>query len=608
MLPTHPVRPAYDKKNGYLLLGGVRFLLSRVFLLLLVPALVWGQTMELDEVNRLAKGGAAQLALSLLDANQPSHELEPKQWIRWERVRIRILQSRGRWQALAQRLATLPPGLPDEYRQWSDTRRADALIRTGDYGEARKLLRHLIWQGGPTSELLAELRQLVMQSYLAEGRIDDAHAAMLRFHQDYGDGSVAARLLRAKVLLAGGRAGEGRLLLERQAQEGEVPPLLMLARLRAGSNPATIVKEARETALSADLPLELGWLWLATLAEAAHAAEDDATLIIALERLYQLPPMAQSEQRLFSWGPSLLWDAYISYASRVGNREQLLIGDDVSWFAAADATEMRYPVRKHSLYALLGRQAASAEGRERAHQALVEQLREMEGGVTLLRNLYLHGGYYGVEQGVPQGVAYLLVDDAIREGELSLASQLLQHLPEPPGGTARFAWQLRRAKVFLLAADYKQAVALLGELLPQVASQEGEPLDQLIQLLFDLQTVGQNEYAYTLLSELYEKVTSMKIRRELLFWMADSRKAQHQAAEAARLYLASATLPDNNSMDPWAQTARYQAAQSLAEAGLLEDAENIYRQLLRVTESAERRSVLLHELQQLHLLAGAERV
>jgi hypothetical protein len=83
--------------------------------------------------------------------------------------------------------------------------------------------------------------------------------------------------------------------------------------------------------------------------------------------------------------------------------------------------------------------------------------------------------------------------------------------------------------------------------------------------------------------------------------MADSHKARAEHAEAARLYLQSATLSDNNSMDPWAQTARYQAAKSLAEAGMAKDATVIYRQLLRVTENPERRSVLRHELQQLRL-------
>jgi hypothetical protein len=100
---------------------------------------------------------------------------------------------------------------------------------------------------------------------------------------------------------------------------------------------------------------------------------------------------------------------------------------------------------------------------------------------------------------------------------------------------------------------------------------------------------------------MYKTVPAIELRRELLFWMADSRKAQSKHTEAARFYLQSATLGDNNSMDPWAQTARYQAAKSLSEAGLTRDAAFIYKELLRITESPARRSVLRHELQQLRL-------
>jgi TolA-binding protein len=104
---------------------------------------------------------------------------------------------------------------------------------------------------------------------------------------------------------------------------------------------------------------------------------------------------------------------------------------------------------------------------------------------------------------------------------------------------------------------------------------------------------------------LYDNTPNFKLRRELLYWMGDSRQAQQQYAEAASLYLRSATLIDTASMDPWAQTARYQAAQNLAKAKMAGDAEYIYRQLLKITESPERRAVLRHELEQLRLQRAA---
>ena len=119
--------------------------------------------------------------------------------------------------------------------------------------------------------------------------------------------------------------------------------------------------------------------------------------------------------------------------------------------------------------------------------------------------------------------------------------------------------------------------------------------------LFDLQKVGEHDKAIRLLGAMFRSVPGIKLKRELLFWMADSSKAKGNHSEAARYYLRSATLEDNNSMDPWAQTARYQAAKSLGEAGMTSDAAFIYRQLLKITESPQRRAVLRHELQQLRL-------
>ena len=108
-----------------------------------------------------------------------------------------------------------------------------------------------------------------------------------------------------------------------------------------------------------------------------------------------------------------------------------------------------------------------------------------------------------------------------------------------------------------------------------------------------------------LFAALLEKRLEQQQRRELLFWMADSSQVLGQYDQAAYLYLKSATLSDPMAMDPWAQTARYRAAKALAEAGLLEDARNVYTALLRATRDVSRKAVLQNELQSLHLLAGS---
>ena len=70
---------------------------------------------------------------------------------------------------------------------------------------------------------------------------------------------------------------------------------------------------------------------------------------------------------------------------------------------------------------------------------------------------------------------------------------------------------------------------------------------------------------------------------------------------AAQGYLESAIVPGINTMDPWAQTARYQAAKALLKAELKGDAMAIYRQLLKHTQNSSRRALLKQELEQIHL-------
>jgi hypothetical protein len=129
-----------------------------------------------------------------------------------------------------------------------------------------------------------------------------------------------------------------------------------------------------------------------------------------------------------------------------------------------------------------------------------------------------------------------------------------------------------------------------------------------VQVVFDLQTVTAHAQAIDLFERLLLREMPTQRTREILFWQADSWQALGKPARAAYLYLQSATLTDPSAMDPWAQTARYHAAQSLAEAGLLEDARRVYQTLLNATREPGRRAMLLNEIQRLQLRAAAREV
>lgn len=564
------------------------------------------QATELGDIARLSKSGASELALALLDQEQPDYSADASRWMRWERMRVRILEQRGLWQPLEKRLRQLPEGLPGDFLRWAQTRRAQALIQDERPAEARQILRALIWSGEGSGEELPRWRQLVMQSYLRQGKTEDAFVAMLRYHQDYGEGGEEELLMRARILFASDHPAEVRSLLDAHRQDRTLGLLHTLARLRAGESPAPILRALREARGLAQYSELQRYLHYGVMAEAALAAAEPAFVIIALEQWYRLEVPQGRWRELFDFDADTLWQAYLDYGEKVGNAQQLLIGNDEAWLRLAAETPQRYPVRKRSLYALLAQKAFSPANREKAGVTLVRHLLELENGIAVVRQLYLNSRYYHARSPVPPGVSYILVDQAIRDGDLPVASRLMRQLPEPPEDTEKFHWQLRRVKVFILAGENEAAVELLSQLIPEVASLGREQRDQLMQLLFDLQNVGEHASAVALLQELYRRIPNLQFRRELLFWMADSRLAQGEYVAAARLYLQSATLGDTQSMDPWAQTARYKAAETLARGGMLGDAAQLYAQLLRVTESAERRAVLLHELERVRMRQAAD--
>jgi tetratricopeptide (TPR) repeat protein len=267
-------------------------------------------------------------------------------------------------------------------------------------------------------------------------------------------------------------------------------------------------------------------------------------------------------------------------------------------------------------------QAADAQQREVAHWQFALLIHRQPGGDVLLRHLYLDSDRFKGVASVPPGVRYLLVPDVLELPDIPLASRLMQGLDAPPNGTDPAAWQLQRARVFILGGDTASGVSAMHQLLnaaapapvsvPAAASAAApvKPATQvdpeeLLQVLFDMQTLHKDKEALPFFEQLLDTDLAPEQRRQMLYWTADSYKAIGQYKKAAELYLRSAMLPGPFTLDPWAQTARYQAAGALAKAGLIEDARNLYKGLLNATRDPAQQAVLEHDLQQLGLMPAA---
>ena len=582
-------------------------------LLLVLPAMLVvapAQAVEeaaFAEVRALANSGAALLAQHTLDSLQPPADEKPAIWMEWERERIQIYQQTRDWSALVKRLETLPPELPVEFQRWAATQRADGFIQLGQAKSARLILQELIWTLPLTAKdadrWLSRWRRMIMNTYLVENAIDDAHLAAVRFYQDYGDQDDQDRLTRAQILLSAGRADEAVDLLADHIKEPRAAALHLLAQLRNESREPRKVLQAALRQMRGDwVDAELRTQLWAVVAEAAMRSGDRASATNALEQVIAASSTSPLPEGLFDFSPDTLWNAYIDFATYVGNKAHFLIGQDKQWFDAAAAASQKQPVRARSLYALLMLQGETPSSRNLAAQNFVDSLSKRKQGASLLRALFLEARQYADYADIPLTARHTLVDVALADSDIKLASSLMATIQVPPEGTDNYFWQLRRARIFVMGDNPEAGAAALSSILESHPELSTAQLDRLLQVVFDLQTVNAHEAAYDLFVKVMARTNDSKLQRELYYWMAESRKASGNYAEAARLYLKSAMLVDAKAMDPWAQTARYQAADALAQAGMVRDARSLFQQLLNTTQDPGRRAVLTRQLQKLWLI------
>lgn len=570
--------------------------------LLLVAASVstsHGADDELARIERLATAGATELALKLVEQGQAQVQ-QPARWARWEQARMEMLLRAERWQALFDRAQQLPAGMPSQFLRWARAQQARAAMALGLGQAAVTILRRLIWSGDADSDRLADRRRALVQAYLSADLPADAATAAVRYEQDYAPSDPDWRRLRARVLLANDRPLEARQVLGGDAGI-EAQALYLLAALRSAAiAPDEAVRQAQRLAKAEGTPRNVrAELW-ALIARAHDFKGEHEPQLRALAKAIAA---GGASGVLAADGPQF-WQALRSYGRSLGNRRQLLLGDDQDWLQAADALAADHPLQASALYAVLTDRAAGSN-RAMAHRRLVALLEAEAEGAALLQAMYLVPDAPVRFQDLPTAVALRLADLALADSDFALASRLMSQVSEPPQGTDRWFWQLRRARILVLGGDYERGADALEQLLRDYDRRlSRDQLDRLMQVLFDLQRVGAHERTLALFALLPLPDRDLKLRREVLYWRADSHKALNQYVQAAQLYLESAWLPGADRADQWSQTAQYQAADALAQAGMTEDARRIYRRLLAFTNDPGRRAVLHSRLQQLSLSEG----
>lgn len=554
----------------------------------------------LARVQALVKGGATQLALQLIDQNQPDIS-ETENWIQWEKQRYALLRAQRQWQKLVERALNLPEGLPAGFVLWAKTEAVRASLEAGDTDGARRILRGLLWSGQGKDEEHAEWRQLVIRSYLLDDNVTDARVALARYRDDYDANTPAWRELEATILIRAGRAQQAYLLVgDIKTYEGRL--LTLLAGLRANIlTPAAVLARARRLAEETRSQPAFSYQAWMLAAEAAGRANDTMQRMYALERALTGARQYASPDHLLTVKADDLWRAYDRYADMVGNDARMLVGNDAAWLKKAESWKRDDAMQARAFYAFLTTHAGSNETRALATRRLTESLIE-DGRAEVLRTLYAASARYPDLASVPDYVRYRLADQALSDFDIDFAARIMQGLDKAPEGEDADNWTLRRARILTYAGKYVDAAALLNGLLIGKAKIGDAFAERYLQVIFDLQGADQHVKALGLLESLFQQAENPRTQREILYWMADSRLARGEYQKAAELYLRSAVYNTPLGGDMWGQTARFHAAEALAKAGLTQDAREVYQKLLKYTEDARQRAVIERNIQQLWLI------
>ncbi|MDE2090847.1 MAG: hypothetical protein KGJ08_02965 [Gammaproteobacteria bacterium] len=557
-------------------------------------------TLTLHDISGFASAGAPNLALQFIDRDQPVFAQDAVGWMAWERERIYLYQSTRDWQAIIARAQHPPTGIGKDFNQWEEMQAAAAWLQLGKGHEAREIVRKLIWnpQSPPDDQSLSQLRQLVLRSYLAGQRLDDAQTAVIRYRQDYPQDAGDWPLLEARLFLRT-RQPQAALDVLQTSKGTDADMLRLLAELRISQIPPDkVMKKAVSIGLNIKLPLEQRIHAWFIAAEAAVSLDKPVARIQALQNGLGLQPGMLDQDPVFAVTPEMLWHAYLDYGENLGNQLQLVVGDNQAWYLAASNRYDSSPVAACALFSVVAFNALGAQQQGVAHWQFASLIQKQKYGSVLLRHLYLDSTRFKTPGDIPPDVRYILVNDVLAIPDIPLASKLMEGLDQPPPDTDPVAWQLQRARVFILGGKADAGIRALSTLFAS-----GTPVepDDVLPVLFDLQTIGRNREAIPFFEALFQANLTSDQQRQLLFWIADSYKGMGDYPQAAEMYLRSAILVDPYAMDQWAKSARYLAAQMLAKAGYIEDARNLYQGLLNATKDPSQQALLRHDMQQLML-------
>lgn len=572
---------------------------------------------SLAQMNELIALGVPALALSLLDEEQKKRQPFTADWYAFEYKRILLMSALEQWPQILQRTQWLfDTSVPEKQithkiRLWFETQQVMARLQLKQSEQALSQLQGLLWDTDPEQRdqsLPAIWRRLVIRSYLQMQRDDDARRALVRYELDYktDETDVDWIMLQAQVLMRTNRPQQAVQLLQ-QLPSDEAKALTLIAKLQSEPKQAKKINEQmRELLDGTVLTRSARWAYSYVAYLSSKLLSDLPAQIKNLEAMLSLGIEYPVFDENYQVTADDLWDLYNKRGLIIANEQALLFGNDEQWQKLSDKLLKTNSEKALALNAALVLNTENFVTKQQQHKTIVEIIEQRKNGLELINQLYLHSNKVTDVNVLPDEVRYRLVDYALSEGDLNEAATLMESLQEPPQGKTVFDWRMRKARVLILQGKYQQSEDLIRKTFAEKPSITHAELDRYIQVVFDFQTVQQHQQAINLFDLLYFDGLDEKIKREIYFWKAESFFSLGKYDRAALNYLESARALSGEENDLWAQSARFKAGNALILAGIYDDAEKVYSELLLVTDSDSRKALINQNLQKIRLLKSTK--
>ena len=534
---------------------------------------------DVGDIRRMVDAGAAELALVRIEALQPA-DIVSASWSEWEALRCEVLGRLRRPRDILERMRAFPAAAGASALNACFVEGARAALGQNEPEQARAYAARVLWERNVTPSQAKSARLTVIESYIVEGRADDTFRSMLRFQQDYQplERAVAGRFAEAMLDL-----GRDREALNWVGAGNDISPARLRLQLRAGTlSPEAVIKQARAALARNPDP---GY-WRAIL-DAAARSRSLSLQIEALERL--LVAADPAEVTASTKAAQRLWLGYADVAGEIGNREQLLMGDDGAWADYAARRLGSDPFLSRAFYGFLAQHAQNADIQRTAQLQLSHSLASANLDYAALRLIGLRG--FELET-LDAQTRYLLGSLAAKRNEARLALKLWQGLAPPPAGNP-VEWQLTLARTALQAGDADTSAAAMKRLLSGRTAVSAELAQSVLELAQEMLDVRKLDAALSVY-ELLVPLASEPRAREALFGLARAQELNGEPVAAAGAYLRSALLAQPGAPDALAFQARLLAGLNLMRGGLKADARAQFEWLLKnsrepaLTEAARR--------------------